>query len=472
MQKESLQLERYDYIVASKVCAVSLGIILILIYAQAIGLYFLLISLIFVFKTENKYLEYAAVILPLINIGIVIQANNFPFIQLGPGLRFNSGDIILLIYSIYTYRLYKMRKVKYYSTKLIFFLTGLSLIYFFVIFIFTLDYREAGTNFLRLLLIPFFYFVYIELFRVAKNIRVFYIAIGIFVILGTLIQFFEVSTNIKFQLPGTEFARIGMEDPTVYSAGILRVYAFSRTTLFAFFLSGLSLSFIVHKINTKISYLFFSVCAISFMLATVRIWFTIIFSVIIFIVFLSSFKYKIGLFKIIFVIIVISLIPLYYFLLNSDYFAFADSILLRIQSIINLGGNSEQDTLAPRLILFDFFWKKFLESPIYGHGFGTSIINNYNNSDLGMINRAINFGLFGLIPLLVFIILYIFKTLSFYWNSQSNGDKAILLSVSALIFSHLIGYVFQLDFWGREWATIMVMILALGDVVMAKYSTE
>ena len=64
------------------------------------------------------------------------------------------------------------------------------------------------------------------------------------------------------------------------------------------------------------------------------------------------------------------------------------------------------------------------------------------------------------------------KTLSFYWNSQSNGDKAILLSVSALIFSHLIGYVFQLDFWGREWATIMVMILALGDVVMAKYSTE
>lgn len=463
----------------SELISLFLKAVFVLIFA--ISLFYLKESSLIIFLiiigisiSKKKSLEFI-ILLTLILATNVFEFGNLedlPNIQLGPGLRLNSLDILIVFFSLKSFIALKNESFTA-SMKMINFYILISFIYVVVNFILTGSPKEAGTNYLRVLIYPAFFYVYYEYFKEANNIKRLLTILSLWVIIFVLIQAYEYLMGYRLTLPGikTFSSFYTVEGEKIISAGQTLIYTWSRTTMFSFIMLGIGLALFYH--NKSKFFLITSISALfSFFIAVSRIWIVGAFIMFLVISLLYGAKRLTTLLIPLTIIILISSIFQFLALKNIGI-DFLSVLYGRSQSILSAGQTyGEMDTLSIRILFFNEILKKFLESPIWGWGFGQFIMDNYYFGDLGLPNRFLLFGLIGTIPFLLFLLFYPIKLLSQIKNSPSNNEKALMIGVMAVFIAHFLMYVFQIEFWGSKSVISLIMIFAIGDRILQKINGQ
>jgi len=471
--KNSLKYDTKQIIRSILFVLFSIIIIISLFYTKTLGLIFVyLIFLINLYNKNNKYeLPILFVFIISTNVLEFGSLEQLPYIQLGPGIRFNLLDLIVITFIIFLWN--KIINIKTPSSWLINYNFLLTILFIIIGFIIYKTPREAGTNYGRVLIYITFYYVFYFYFTDINRIKRLLFLISIIVLLGTSIQLIEYFLNYRFELPGVvPFSSFYSEKgERIFTAGFERIYLWSRVTIFIFVMTAFGMAF--YTINKSTYYLLISLVSIvGFLLALSRIWFLGI-SLILFVILLTS--PKVGKFRIILasilLIVFLNLLQMYSIdLLGFDLFA---AITGRLKSASTLGRYyGEMDTFTIRVLMFNENLKGFLSSPLFGLGFGSTIWNKYYNVDLGVINRLVLTGLIGTLPIILFIIGYILRLIKFINKKIDNERKAILVAILAILIGHFPMYIWQIDFWGSNYIFVIVMLLAMGDRIITNFEVK
>lgn len=438
-----------------------------LFYTKFLGFLFIYIFLLIGLIKKNYNYE-----LPLIFILIIAtnvlefgSVEQLPFLQLGAGLRFNILDIFVITYLIFFFN--KILITKTPSSWIIKYTFWLTVIYIFIGFLIYLNPREAGTNYGRVLIYITSYFIFYFYFENLDNIKKILLLLSMIVIIGTVIHLAEYFINLRFELPGViPFSGYySTEGEKITTAGQERIYLWSRITGIIFIMTAFGLS-IYLKFKKKLFLLIFIFSVLGFLIALSRIWFLGIALIILTILIIEETKNKLK-------VLIPALLLFIFVLLIQNFsvqligFDLLAAITGRAKSAVTLGRTyGEMDTFSVRVLMFNFNYNKFLESPLFGHGFGSSIWNMYYNVDLGLINRLVLLGLLGTIPLIIFLFDYCLKLIKKIKSDIPRAEKSILVSILAILVGHFPMYLWQIDFWGSNYIFFLTMLLAMGDRIL------
>ncbi len=468
--------KKFSYQEEIKLILVAISSFLLIIslyYTEFIGLITFLVILIFslFIKKEDYFQEFLVLLILILSTNVFEfgSIEQLPYIQAGPGLRFNFLDILIIISFIkYFPSVIKDKDAK--SLNFIIFNVVIATIYVLIGFLLTGSPREAGFNYYRV----FFYFgTYVLFYSYLRNIwnlkRLFFI-LSFWIMAMTIVQVVEFLRDYRFEFPNIIPASsfYSTEGFKILTAGYEKIYAWSRVTILAFMIIPFSLSFyIFYKKNSYLMVLSFSL--ISFLIALSRIWFLGLAIIILTVIYNSGFK-NIGK-TISFLLFSFSFLFIIQFLSlefsNFDLFA---ALSGRTHSIVTLGTTyGEMDTFSIRIYMFLKSFNKFLESPLLGHGFGQEIWENYFTLDLGAINRLVFMGLIGLVPILMFIVLRIFSLIRKIILNKSITLKAIYIALLAFLLSHLALYLWQIDFYGTNHLIGTMLFYAIYDVINSSH---
>lgn len=433
-------------------------------FAILIFLPFIIISLI-----KGKYnLEIPILLVLLLSTNVFEfgSVEQLPFIQLGAGFRFNFLDIIVFIYVLFLgNRIIHTPSTP--SSWLIKFMILISTIYLVVGVILTGHPREAGFNYYRTLFYISFYFIFYFYFKEPANIKKILLILSVWVFIGTIFHIAEYFLNYRLTLPGviplsSFYSETGEK---ILTAGQERIYLWSRVTSFVFIMLSFSIAIYVQK-KGLFYILIFLLAIFGFLIASSRIWFLGVLLIILTIFIFNSYIAKIRIFIPILVFLI--LISIFQnFSLQYTGLDFISSLLRRAESAVTLGRTyGELDTFGIRVLMFNFLLQKFLDSPLFGFGFGDQIASKYYSVDLGIINRLVFFGLLGTLPLIYFIFSYSIKLFRIIQSKIDSNKRVILLSTLAILIGHFPMYLWQIDFWGNNYIFVIVMILAMSDRII------
>lgn len=447
----------------------SFAFVVSLFYTQIFGLLaFLIVLIASLFgKKKDFLLEFSILIILIISTNVFEfgSLEQLPFLQLGPGLRFNLLDILILL----TFLRYFGNVIndKQATTKnFMLFNIILATIYVLVGFAMTGSPREAGFNYYRV----FFYFgSYVMFYTYMRDIRNFkrlLFVLSIWVISMTSVQIIEFFQDYRFTFPGVKPLSdfYSTEGFKIQTAGQEKLYTWSRVTGLAFLILPFTLSFYITTSN-RFYLITFIFTLSTFILALSRIWFLGIVIVFLTVIIYLGIKKLSKVFAAILFIITALLLIQFYSLefMRFDFFA---ALLGRTQSIVTLGRTyGEMDTFSVRVMLFLHSFNKFLESPLIGHGFGQSVWNVYYSLDLGAVNRLFMMGLLGLLPILGFIITRIFRVIREINLSKDINLKTIYVALLAFILAHFPMYLWQIDFYGSNYIIHVMLVYALYDSI-------
>lgn len=439
-----------------------------LLYSKQFGLIIFLI-LIIVLSLRNKDIPlfpFLTALLLVTNIFEFASLEQMPFIQLGPGIRFNLLDIISISYLFILWN--KIINIKNTPSKwFVNFVLLSSLLYVLIGFIFTLTPRGAGTNYLRVLIYIIFYYYFFILFEDQGKLKKVFGVLSVWILIGSIIQIIEYFLNYRFELPGIipHSGFYSAKGETIFTAGSERIYLWSRVTILMFIFLPFSINLYLRYKNKY--FLIVSIITIlSFFIALSRIWFLGITLILLTIFVFSELRYKI-IFTSILISLTLVLIIFQFYSLTFTGYDFLAALLGRSHSIVTLGQTyGEMDTFTIRVLIFNYSFDKFLESPIFGWGFGEEIWNKYYTVDLGMINRLVFFGLLGTIPLIYYIIHYSGTLIRHIKIYKNQFNRVILISVLSIFIGHFPMYLWQIDFWGSSYVILLSFIMAVGDRVL------
>ena len=394
-----------------------------------------------------------------------------PYLQLGTGLRFNALDLLIIPLSIRSYLSLRKDGTNTFNMKFITFLIMLSTIYVVLGLLFTGSPKEAGFNYYRVLFYPAFYFALLKYFLINNNKNRLIYFLSFLVIISTIIQLYEYILNYRLTIPGYQVHDIAFseEGVKIFTYGGERLYVWSRTTGFLFLILGISLAMWENRLgNNKLNLLLVLICFIGFIIATVRMW-IVLMLILALVVFIFSPRKRSVLINVATIIVLLSILitllsSLTYYPGQVDLIT---SLISRVESITNTDKYGEQNTFLVRVIVNEINFNKFLESPIWGHGFGKFIYSNYYNNDVGITNRLVQFGLLGTLPILFFSFSNIFHIIrEIKLNKHlSRKNRTLLISVLAILIAYLPGYLWQFDFWSEKLVFVLLIALALSDSI-------
>lgn len=445
-----------------------LGIGIFLLYTKLVSFY-LFILFIFLSYLKHRSINELSLYISLLLVTNVFEfasLEQLPYLQLMPGIRFNLLDIITTLNFLLLFnKIINLQKTP--SRWIVFFVLITSLLYVFIGFILTLTPRGAGTNYLRVLFYISFYFYFFLYFDNLDKIKKMVAVLSFWILIATLIQVIEYFQNYRFTLPGiiphSDF--YSEEGQKIFTIGSERIYLWSRVTVLMF----INLPFVLmfYSLTKQKFYLIVVILSfLGFFIALSRIWFLGLVIITLLTIIVSNRDLK---FKIVNSLIVISIVLFVFQIYSLEFtrFDFLASLLGRTHSIITLGQTyGEMDTFTIRVWLFNKSFNKFLESPLFGWGFGEKIWNEYFTIDLGSINRLVFFGLFGTIPLIYYIFSYSLSFLPIIRFEKNLIIKLLGFSVFSIFISHFPMYIWQIDFWGQNYVIPITMVMAIGDRVL------
>lgn len=350
-------------------------------------------------------------------------------------------------------------------------------IWLFVLIIINFIFSMSSANFelrgalnsIRKLFSYSFYFVLIANLRnnndITKLVKVIYTVL----IIAITIQFYEVISGIKLILiKRVELRPYWDVFPEItLASGEQVLYIWNRAAVLTYL--GLFIAFGYLLTNTKTVHLLkntnkmiFFWGLIAFILALTRSWLLYISLGLLISFFLAKKqKAKFILLALSFVIVflIINQIINYY---TSGNIKTAQNLIGRAITIFDVFGGSN-DSFNVRLAVYAAQIARFLQSPFFGYGF-TKIAINEINSDVGVGNTLLQFGLFGLLWVL-FIIWNIYSKLIFLRKNGNNfNSQALSLGLLGAFSGMLLGYFFNWDFFGRIDGIIpLVTIMAIID---------
>ncbi len=230
-------------------------LIISILFLKTIGLIVLFVYIFFSLYFNKGNLEFIVVAILVISTNVLefAQIDSLPYLQIIPGVRFNALDLLIIPVSISAFlKISKQKNNKYPSEWIIQFMVVLAIIYFFVgVLLNKGDWREAGSNYLRYLVYPAAYYIFLNYFQKKENIlRLFYI-LGIFVFIGLVIQLYESFLDHRLVIPGLAPLGAGFEEKglRIMTSGGKKLYLLSRVTLFAYFVDAIGVSLIFNKNN-------------------------------------------------------------------------------------------------------------------------------------------------------------------------------------------------------------------------------
>jgi len=444
----------------------------VILYAREFGAVILIILGLFYFFTKKAGLEVLVILTFIYATNSLEFANvdELPFIKIMPGMRLNGIDLLVLPLSIRSFIQIRNKKLSTDTGTFVIFWILLSFTYTFINFILTGSPKEAGTNYLRVLYYISFYFVLLNFFSDNKIIFRTFMILGWIVFFSTISQIMEYYQGYRFTLPDFQGMNVAFseEGTKVFTAGSSRVYLWSRVTQYVFTSLLFFFSYyLVKKQKNYIALIFSMICALTLIIASVRVWLVVALLSIILMVYFQQKKLKV-IPKIVFFFLFLFLIvyQVESLTLKPNEPGLLSSLLGRTSSVLNPQGTyGEQDTFSIRLFYTGVLFQKFLESPLWGHGFGIYIYENYYNIDLGIINRLVMFGVVGTLPLILFIFHKIISTLNSIKIVKTDFEKILFISGVTFLIAHLPAYSFQLDFWGGPLIFSVTLMLASIDSV-------
>lgn len=452
---------------------IAFGVVLLQSYGALI-----LLILCFLYFFSDKYGQEAIILITVIFTTYVLEffnVNSLPYIQLGAGLRFNGLDLLIVPIAVKSYMALKKEKINTKSAWFIEFYILLAIVYVIISFFITISIQASGFNFLRVLFYPAFYFALVKLFLNKRKLYDFLIILSFICAIATVIQIYELTLSYRLEIPGFKPNNIAFyqEGLKVFTGGRDKLYLWSRVTGLLFVTLIFSSIFVFNNVKYSKFFIFIMIISmIGFIIAIVRVWLVSIFIALILSIIFSEKKGNITIkvFGLIFVIGIV-IYQLTTVTHNPGEIDLLTSLIGRVGSIFNpLTQYGEQNTAIVRIILNTININKFFESPLWGHGFGQSIILNYYNLDVGISNRLVLFGLLGTLPLLYFLITYSVKNLrelKLYRNLHKN-DKSLLIGSNIILLSILPAYFWQLDFFGGQLFIIPILALAISDNILLK----
>lgn len=441
---------------------------------KELGVLILIGFLLYVFIPKHKRIEELIVLTLIISTNFFefSSVNDAPYVQIGPGLRFNALDILIITSSLFALFSFRRKKITLASKQLIGFLFLSATIYLLINLTIEPSPRDAGANYYRILTYPIFYFALVYYFRENPgNVGRLLIILGAFVIVSAITQYIEISTGLRLLLPGVTpsneyYSESGMQ---IFSAGQRRMYVWTRVSNLLLFVVPFSFAALVSGLKRHRLFILMVFLAgiVSIYLATVRIWIAIYALSIFIILFLSRSKMMgRGRFILILGLIIASFGVLNDAISQASGIDLLESFVGRTQSIFTLGATAgEQDTFSERVFMFQRIFNKVSESPFWGYGFGEYIINNFSTNDLGIINRFLFFGMIGTLPVLVLFIRYIVNLLTQVKRQLDPSSHVVLIAAAGMFIAHLLGYLFQQDIWGSPAVISMLMVNAAADAV-------
>jgi hypothetical protein len=442
------------------------------------GLLFLPILFVLLAFTKRAGMELLVISILILmeNCFDFIVPAQLPTLIISRGFRLNALD--LLIIPAATVCCFKLMSQKNKPAS-IWFVNGyllLSTVYLAVGFFNTGGLASGGAIYFRTLLYAGFYYIAMVHFARKENIAMIFFVLGFIVVFATVLQIIEFFQGSRFVLSWIEETKgvYGEEGQRLLSGGEQRLYLWSRVTGMAYLTVPFFLGYYLLAKNRKLPSLTIALMSIlTFVLASVRSWMVIISVAMLIVLFNSRINRRV-------IYSIFGFIGLFFLALfliqyaavstgNTDLLA---SLTGRIASIFNPQSTAgETDTFTVRLFASGVLFLKFLESPIFGHGIGAVILDTYYNSDLGMLNRMVMFGLLGTLPLLYYLIRYAVKLRKRIKVEVNLFHRIVLITSLAVIVSHLPAYAFQYDFWGNGWIVFILLVMAASDRIMMETET-
>jgi len=402
-------------------------------------------------------------------VAVLLSTNFFQLVpldvlikwQLGPGLRINILDaIVLLSLTLAIIRLFE-RKEKLLFIGPVYLILGVAFLNLGLGLAFGTTNLDYGMGLLRTLFYYTAYFILVSAIDSPRRLRQWIGFLFAIFLMSVGFQLVEAITGHRLTL--------GLGEPQVYSSGNALLvggyqvmYLWNRASLLAFLVLFLGLGALFQGQKLKWFLLISSLGIGSLLLAFVRQWYVYLsIGILTLLIIHTKKRFKNLALVALIIFLVFSLLMVVSPVLQH---AFGPSFLsvwsARFYSLIHF---QTAENFIVRVQIIKAQWKMFLKSPLVGYGF-SPVFEEEFSWDTGITNTLVQFGLLGLGAVLVLVVSFLWHAFRLRQQVAPSVQLGYVSGLLAIWICIIIGSLFSVNYFtGKDGIWMIVNILALLD---------
>jgi len=373
-----------------------------------------------------------------------IRLEVLPYLQITSSFRINIEDTFTIpLVSRSFYILIRKHERPLFLIPILLFWIAIIFSFIYGTYSGTSDLFSGGGRILRIVILYGLYFVILYAVDSPRKMGTFIKIIYGFAIIGLIIQFME-NINGKYFVINIDWDQFLGEDPYFIKIGGNSVaYIWNRVQYYLYITFFLSFSYNLSIKKKNWWHITFAMFAITgFILMLIRGWFIYICVGSIVMFFLSGNYFLF--FKKYFLILSALLFSIFIFSLMISQFkpeVIFNNFYFRIITLLDY--QREADFIG-RTNMWALQYTSFLRSPIFGLGPGKDAISTIN-TDTGMVNTLLLYGISGLLAVIIIIISIFNKAYKLWKHPSTQREKAYVLGLIGIMSGIVFGYGFYFD---------------------------
>lgn len=399
-----------------------------------------------------------------------IKVDALPYLQVATSLRINSQDIltmVLLARSLHA--LVRRRERPLFLGPLLLLFTIMVISFLFGIASGTGSFEMAGRVF-RIIARYGIYFIIVATVNSRQRLEIFIKTLYVIAVVGLTLQFIETARSGYFILnPDWDtFFEGGV--PYYIPVGGSRIpYIWNRVQFYLYITFFLSLGCLLFARRWRRWHLLFaSVAFLGFVLMLIRSWYIFIGVGIAAMLLLSGRRRWPRLIK---YGVVLSLLLLLWIAIENIFSIqgtfdriFISNWVLRLETLLNF---QEEASFIGRVDMWRVQLTYFQQSPLFGLGPGIQALEGMN-TDTGVVNTLIVFGIVGLLGVIVLIVAIFGRAYRLLRQVTSSREQAYVLGLIGAMAGITFGYAFNFDAFTLI-PILPVLVMGILDRINALY---